>query len=535
EKSRSNESFYVFNPLSWERNDFADYQYSGTDSIHVVDLNTNKEVPFQIVNIGTKNFLRIFAKNIPPIGYKVFDIEPGKREIFGNAATISDNSIENDKYKIIISDRGAILSLIDKTQDNKEYVQEINGRSLNDLGTGSGNISIENSGPVSVTLKINSNAPLSHISRITLFKDIDRIEIKNEITQNFSNVYTWGFGFNISNPEIWHEEVGAVIKAKLLDQGGQYSPINARYDWLTLNHFVDINNGILGVTLSNADCYFMKIGNSDENNLDINTPMISILAGGQVDGDGLGIPNQGGDNYFLQRFALQTHLEYNAVSAMKFAMEHQNPLLASQVLGGNDYPGNIYSLTSINNPDIIAWALKPSEDGIENGIIVRLWNLSDNDQNFDLSLNSKVIQNAKITTSIETPIEDANFKGNTLNGTINSKQIKTYLINSIESTVGLRNDEINTRRSSKDYILYQNYPNPFNSIAKIQFIIPEKNKVVIKIYNVLGEEIKQIFNQVADNGFHEIQFNAGELPSGIYFYKMETEKFSDVKKLILLK
>ncbi len=535
EKSGNNERFYVFNPLNWERNDYADYEYSGTDSIRVIDLNTNNEVPFQIVNINAKDYLKILAKNVPPVGYKVFEIRLGRGENFEDAVTISDNILENDKYKVTISNSGAILSLIDKTQNNKEFVQEINGRSLNDLGTGSGNISVENPGPVSFTLKVNSTAPLNHISRITLFKDIDRIEIKNEITQNFSDVYTWGFGFNISSPEIWHEEVGAVIKAKLLEQGGQYSPVNARYDWLTLNHFADINNGNLGITLSNADCYFMKIGNSDENNLDINTPLISVLVGGQVDGDGLGIPNQGGDNYFLQRFALQTHAEYSTISAMKFAMEHQNPMITSQVLGGNDYPENTYSLTTINNPDVLLWALKPSEEGIENGIIVRLWNLSDNNQSFNLSLNSKIIKSAKITSSIETPIEDANFNGNSLNGNIHSRQIKTYLINPIESTVGLKNNNIDTKRSSKDYILYQNYPNPFNSIAKIQFVIPEKNKVVIKIYNVLGQEIKQIFNQVADKGFHEIQFNAGELPSGIYFYKMETGKFSDVKKLILLK
>ena len=102
-----------------------------------------------------------------------------------------------------------------------------------------------------------------------------------------------------------HEEVGAIIKAKKASQGGQYADRNMRYDWLTLNHFADMSGGGVGITLSNADLLFMKLGDSSVSSLDTITPKISVLAGGRVDGSSLGIPRPGGDTHFLQRFALQ--------------------------------------------------------------------------------------------------------------------------------------------------------------------------------------------------------------------------------------
>ncbi len=131
---------------------------------------------------------------------------------------------------------------------------------MNDLGAGSGGVQIENAGPVSVTLRASSSSPLEHTSRLTLIRDSPRVDIHNQINQNFSDTHTWGFGFKLDDPKVRHEEVGAVILAGLLPEGGHYSPKNARYDWLTLNHFVDISDGsdTIGVTLSNADCYFMK-------------------------------------------------------------------------------------------------------------------------------------------------------------------------------------------------------------------------------------------------------------------------------------
>ncbi len=83
--------------------------------------------------------------------------------------------------------------------------------------------------------------------------------------------------------------------------------------------------------------------------------------------------------------------------------------------------------------------------------------------------------------------------------------------------------------------LYQNYPNPFNPTTKIRFQIPSSESVSLKIYNTLGNEISTLVNEEKPAGNYEIRFDAENLPSGIYFYKIEAGNYSSVKKMILLK
>lgn len=422
----NNKRFYVFNSLGWARTDYVDFLMNSTDPIHVVDLSTGLEVPSQLVISNSRRWIRILASNIPSVGYKVFEVRPGAGAVFNDAATIVGNTIENSYYKLTVSNSGAITSIIDKTQGNREFVRNINGLNVNDLGGTNGRIVVENVGAVTVTLRINSTNPYSKISRITLIRDVNRIAIQNVITQNFADTLTWGFSFNIDAPNVWHEEVGAVIRANLLPNGGHYSPKNARYDWLTINHFADVSNKNLGITLSNADAYYMKLGHSTHTQLDANTPQLNILAGGQVDGPGLGIPNQGGDTRFTQRFALKTHGSFNQTEAMKFSLEHQNPLVADRVLGSDALYGETqFSLATISDPDILLWALKPSEQGISQGIITRVWNQSNSPKNYTLSLASG-ISSGKRVSHIETDVDNATIVNGILSASIKKQQIQTH-------------------------------------------------------------------------------------------------------------
>ncbi|MDY0083182.1 MAG: T9SS type A sorting domain-containing protein [Ignavibacteriaceae bacterium] len=87
----------------------------------------------------------------------------------------------------------------------------------------------------------------------------------------------------------------------------------------------------------------------------------------------------------------------------------------------------------------------------------------------------------------------------------------------------------------KEFNLSQNYPNPFNPSTKIKFSIPTETKVVLGVYNALGEQVAEVVNSIIQEGYHEVVFDAGSLPSGIYFYKIHADKFVNVKKMILLK
>ncbi len=317
ERRGSAERFYAFNPTSWPRTDFADLPYDGDKHqlawpVHVVDLTSGKEVPAQIVKLRPLVFakegrqhLRILAKDVPPLGYKVFEIRPGK----GSAAelppaAVADGGVmENDLYRIDVAERGAITSLVDKSMGGREFVRVVDARAVNDLGPGTGKVEVENVGPVSVTLRATATGPIPHVTRVTLFRDQRRIDIQNEITSNFNDIREWGFGINVRAPDVWHEEVGAVIRAKLSSDGGHYSPTHSRLDWLTLNHYAAMSGDDgAGIVLSSADLSFMKLGRSAVDNrvsnLDVATPLISVLAGGQVDGPKLGMIAQGGDSYF---------------------------------------------------------------------------------------------------------------------------------------------------------------------------------------------------------------------------------------------
>jgi alpha-mannosidase len=427
-RSGANLRFYAFNPLGWTRTDMAEIPYSDTNPAHVVDLSTGLETPSQIVFVNGERRLRVLARNIPSVGYKVFEVRQGTGGSFGDAATVNGNVIENNFYRITVANRGAITSLIDKTRGQREFARTVNGRAINDLGSGTGTLQVENSGPVSVTLRADSSGPLNHTSSITFLRDSSRIELRNDINQNFGDVRTWGFGFNLDAPDVWHEEVGAVVRARLLANGGHYSPRNARYDWLTMNHYADMSDGSAGVTVSNADCYFMKLGNSTNTFLDTGTPLINVLAGGQVDSPSLGIQNQGGDTHFLQRFALQTHDAHDPAQAMRFALEHQNPLVAGVVTGGGSYPENSYSLVSISDPNVLLWALKPADDGISQGIVARVWNFSSNPVNAALNFSNPVTS-AKRTTHLETDLIDAYMVNGTPIALMAGRELQTFRVN----------------------------------------------------------------------------------------------------------
>jgi hypothetical protein len=83
--------------------------------------------------------------------------------------------------------------------------------------------------------------------------------------------------------------------------------------------------------------------------------------------------------------------------------------------------------------------------------------------------------------------------------------------------------------------LEQNYPNPFNPNTTIRFSIPVETDVRLNVFNALGQEVAEILNGRLKEGYHEVEFEAGSLTSGIYFYRLEADKFVDVKKMIIIK
>jgi hypothetical protein len=86
-----------------------------------------------------------------------------------------------------------------------------------------------------------------------------------------------------------------------------------------------------------------------------------------------------------------------------------------------------------------------------------------------------------------------------------------------------------------EFSLSQNYPNPFNPATMIEYTIAKADKVELKVYDLLGREVSTLVNTVQNPGSYNVTFNAVNLSTGVYFYKLTTGSFTDIKKMMLIK
>jgi len=85
------------------------------------------------------------------------------------------------------------------------------------------------------------------------------------------------------------------------------------------------------------------------------------------------------------------------------------------------------------------------------------------------------------------------------------------------------------------FALEQNFPNPFNPTTSIRYTIGKADNVSLTVYNMLGQEVATVVNQFQTAGTHTVNFDASNLASGMYLYKIQSGSFSEVKKMMLLK
>ena len=422
--------YFVFNPLGWARSDVAAIAWPEAEDVHVIDLVTRQEVPLQQVPGEDGNLLLWLASDVPPVGYRVYEVRVGAGKSDTDAARHSDGKLENEYYRLELAGNGSLASVWDK-QTKREMVRRLDGRGVNDLGPAEGTVRLVEMGPVRATLEARSEGPLQHTTRVSLVRGDRGIRIQNVIQENFGDVRTWSFAFAVDQPVVRHEECGAIATARLLGDGGHYAAQRARYDWLTLGHFAQLAGESAVVTLSNADCYFMRLGRSRTQWLDTSTPAIYPLVGGQVDGPRLGIPNQGGDRLFTQRFAMRVDTAASVPTSMRFALEHQNPLLVGEVSGASPsksaYPGDRWSSIEIGDPRLCLWALKPAEGRADRGLVVRIWNLSDDVVSTTLRCEFPFRQVWR-TTHLETDLQPLETSGNSWQIQFGPQQLQTYRV-----------------------------------------------------------------------------------------------------------
>jgi len=126
------------------------------------------------------------------------------------------------------------------------------------------------------------------------------------------------------------------------------------------------------------------------------------------------------------------------------------------------------------------------------------------------------------------------YNGTNPNGTINAMSNVIVQTAQFDTIVPFGIQNLNTGIPSI-FALHQNYPNPFNPVTKIKFDIPKFANVTVKVYDVIGNEIAQVFAGDLAAGYYEADFNASSYASGVYFYKIDAGDFTSVKRMVLVK
>ncbi|MBI3364774.1 MAG: T9SS type A sorting domain-containing protein [Ignavibacteriae bacterium] len=106
---------------------------------------------------------------------------------------------------------------------------------------------------------------------------------------------------------------------------------------------------------------------------------------------------------------------------------------------------------------------------------------------------------------------------------------------SLTGAAGLIKAGLYSSGAPTSYRLLQNYPNPFNPTTEFDYALPEDGHVMLKVFNVLGQEIATVVDAFQSAGYKSISFDASKLPSGLYFYRLQAGKFTDTKKMMLVK
>ena len=193
------------------------------------------------------------------------------------------------------------------------------------------------------------------------------------------------------------------------------------------------------------------------------------------------------------------------------------------IFAGSAYTGYLSTNQGINwtqlaLPKTFSFAIKGTSifAGTSDGV----YRSTNNGTNWT-SVNNGLTQ----TYILSIVIGEANLFAGTLSGGVWTRPLSEF-------PVGVSKEG---NESLQNFLLNQNYPNPFNPETKINYSIPKTSFVSVKVYNMLGFEITTLIKEEKPMGTYEATFNAANLPSGVYFYRLQAGSFIDTKKMILLK
>ncbi len=215
-------------------------------------------------------------------------------------------------------------------------------------------------------------------------------------------------------------------------------------------------------------------------------------------------------------------------SSIEFINENTGYLCA------NTYPAGNYTnrfLKSTNGG--LNWSVQNLQSTLS------IWNMDFLDANNGMIVADSGITFRTINGGLNWTIENTNYTNPwglddiVVTSANNAITVGSYSV--IYKFTGLTGISQTNNNIPSDFTLSQNYPNPFNPSTSISFSIPAGSKVKLIVFNAAGQQVAELVNENLSAGTYEYQFNAGKLTSGIYFYRLTTDQFTDTKKMILVK
>ncbi len=415
------ERFAVFNPLAFTRTDIVEIPVVADREVTVIDVASGEAVPSQEVSIDGRNRLRILAREVPALGYRVYRLAPGPGQPWMDAATRLGSGLENGRFRVRLGASGEIVSLFDK-----EAGREMAGGALNAFSAGgvAGPPSFE-IGPVSATVRVAVAGTPRRSVAVTLYDRIGRVDIANEILQNATQLAHYDFTVNLDAPRIRFEEIGAIARPGLAADGGDFLP-GTRADYMTLNHFVSFAGDDYAMMLANRDGFLMGIGASTPDRFDLPTRKVRVLAVGNPARSR--IEDQGGAVRFVHRFALfGRNGSVSDAEAMRIGLAHANPLRAIALNRNQRGPlvEPVFGFLSVDGGNVVVTAVKPAEEA-DRGIILRLWELGGQRASVGVDVSQFRPSAAFETSLIETDRAPAALEGGRLTAVLAANEIKTY-------------------------------------------------------------------------------------------------------------
>jgi alpha-mannosidase len=431
----------VYNPLSIERNDVVEASLplpSEPASLSVYD-SEGKAVAAQKGTYQNGILSFVFAAKVPSLGYATYDLrlDDSASASIESGLTVSENSLENEDYKITLNNRGEVSSIIDKKQENKELLKspirlalqqdkpgywmswEISWDDINRQPYGYVDrdiqVSVAENGPLRAALKITrtrSGSEFVQYIRMTSGVNADRIDFVNEVNwQTKETLLKAVFPLQASNPKATYD-----ISIGTIERGNRNSDLYevAGHQWADLTH----SDNSYGVSILN-DC---KYGWDKEND---NTLRLTLIH----------TPGGGSDRQFqkyqdlgLNKFtySFYRHIGKWNESTQWEAAKLNQPLIAYETPKHAGALGKSFEFAGLNTDKVAVKALKKAEDSDE--IIVRVYELTGEDHESVAIRFPAGIVSAKEVNGVEEEIAPASFSGNQLTFSIAKYQPKTFAV-----------------------------------------------------------------------------------------------------------